>query len=322
MRVYRSDVDPAADGNDWRHRYFTADRYAGSLAAARRSVGRLLGPISAVRRPPPSYAVAKRLLEKTRTSGDADALLELADAEVREKDNTIAELRDQLRLQEESIEGFAFDLELAALEHSEALRELEKLRRHVASLQIQLSSSDAFYELAEEEDLSLLVDSVSTAVEMARRHLGDRLVIPSGAPRELDELDAAVTSAPWGKTTWQGFLALHAYACDRADGWNGGGFWEWCQSSRNPNAWRATDKKLAMVESQPLRDSAKLWRTREFPISTEVSPTGRLHMESHLKIATGGGNLAPRVYFYFDEQRCLTHVGFVGPHRLVPNSKA
>ena len=322
MRVYRSDVDPAADGNDWRHRYFTADRYAISLPAARRSVGKLLGPISAVRRPPPSYAIAKRLLEKTRTSGDADALLALADAEVSEKDHTIGELRDQLRLQDESLEGFAFDLELAALEHSEVLRELENLRRHVASLQTQLSSSDAFYELPEQEDFSLSVDSVSAAVEMARRHLGDRLVIPSGAPRELDELDAAVTSAPWGKTTWQGFVALHAYACDRADGWNGGGFWEWCQSSRNPKAWRATDKKLAMVESKALRDSSKLWRTREFPISTEVTPTGRMHMEAHLKIATGGGNLAPRVYFYLDEERSRIHVGFVGPHKLVPNSKA
>lgn len=47
MRVYLADVDPAAPNNEWRHRYFTADRYAGSKAVARRSIGRILGRLFA-----------------------------------------------------------------------------------------------------------------------------------------------------------------------------------------------------------------------------------------------------------------------------------
>lgn len=47
-------------------------------------------------------------------------------------------------------------------------------------------------------------------------------------------------------------------------------------------------------------------------------------MESHLKISEGGGNLAPRVYFFDDTDgpTRMVHIGFVGPHDLVPNSKA
>jgi hypothetical protein len=47
-------------------------------------------------------------------------------------------------------------------------------------------------------------------------------------------------------------------------------------------------------------------------------------MLAHLKIAEGGGHLAPRVYFHDDTGGATgkAHVGFVGPHYLVPNKQA
>ncbi|WP_255491855.1 MULTISPECIES: hypothetical protein [unclassified Actinotalea] len=47
-------------------------------------------------------------------------------------------------------------------------------------------------------------------------------------------------------------------------------------------------------------------------------------MESHLKISEGGGDIAPRVYFYDDTAGAIrkVHVGFVGPHYLVPNTRS
>lgn len=47
-------------------------------------------------------------------------------------------------------------------------------------------------------------------------------------------------------------------------------------------------------------------------------------MLSHLKIAEGGGDLAPRIYFYDDTggPTGKVHVGFVGPHYLMPNTKS
>ena len=63
---------------------------------------------------------------------------------------------------------------------------------------------------------------------------------------------------------------------------------------------------------------------RVLPVSTEVDLAGRVSMLAHLKIAEGGGNLAPRLYFYDDTAGATkkVHIGFVGPHYLMPNTKS
>ncbi len=321
MRVYLADVDPAAPNNSWRHRYFTANRYAGSKTVARRVIGRLVGPVSAVRRPPRSYPTVRRLLERRNTDGDLTALLGLADEQLREAEASAVELREQIEARDESIEGLAIDLAVAAEEQADLVDRIETLERHVASLRTQLASHDEFYADAVIEGPPTKVGSLSEAAEQAMACLSDRLVIPRDALHDLEELDATPTSLAWGQTSWEGFRALHAYAVDRANGWSGGGFWEWCANSGNVRAWRATEKKLSMVESETVNNSPKLRQARMFPVSTEVEPTGTIYMQAHLKIATGGGNLAPRIYFHFDDQQCRTHIGFFGPHKLVPNTK-
>ncbi|MCA2266299.1 hypothetical protein [Mycobacterium marseillense] len=321
IRVYLPDVDPAEPGNAWRHRYFTSARYARSNFVAGQAIARLLGPISAVRRPPSSYPAVKRLLENVDTGGGFDELLQLADDQLHEADATIVELREQVKQQDEFIDDLAIDLGAAREERAIALREIEDLRRHVLSLQSQLKAPDEFYARQEEQQPPATAASPTEAVDMAMSYLADRLVVPGQALHDFDDLDASPTASAWGQTLWEGLLALHAYAVDRAGGWDGGGFWEWCENSKNPRAWRATDKKLAMKESESVNNSPKLRRMREFPIASEVEPSGRLYMEAHLKVATGGGNLAPRIYFHFDAKQCRVHVGFIGPHRLLPNTK-
>lgn len=322
MRVYLADVDPAAPNNEWRHRYFTADRYAGSLGVARRVIGRLLGPVSAVRRPPASYPAVKRLLERRNTDGDVNALLELADAQLREAEATENDLRKQIEARDESIDGLAIDLAVATEDQALLLDRIDRLERHIASLKSQLSVPDTFFSSGDVDAPPATVSSLSEAAEQAMTYLADRLIIPREALHELDDLDATATSVAWGQTSWEGFRALHAYAVDRAAGWSGGGFWEWCANSGNLRAWRATDKKLAMVESPTVNNSPKLRRARIFRVSRDVDPSGTIYMQAHLKIATGGGNLAPRIYFHFDDVECKTHVGFFGPHKLVPNTKS
>ena len=79
-----------------------------------------------------------------------------------------------------------------------------------------------------------------------------------------------------------------------------------------------------MTESDLVQNSSRFSSKRMLPISTEVDESGSILMLSHLKIAEGGGNLAPRVYFHDDIGGATkkVHVGFVGPHYLMPNSKS
>jgi len=68
----------------------------------------------------------------------------------------------------------------------------------------------------------------------------------------------------------------------------------------------------------------KFTRARTFPVDSAVSPSGRQYMEAHLKVSEGGGDLAPRVYFHDDTAGPTgkVHVGFVGPHYLVHNTRS
>ncbi|NLG22719.1 MAG: hypothetical protein GX555_14965, partial [Actinomycetales bacterium] len=72
-----------------------------------------------------------------------------------------------------------------------------------------------------------------------------------------------------------------------------------------------------------VESNRRLAEQRRFPVDTQVDPAGTTIMWSHLKIAEGGGRLAPRIYFH-DDTRGVTgrvHIGFVGPHHYTENTK-
>lgn len=76
-----------------------------------------------------------------------------------------------------------------------------------------------------------------------------------------------------------------------------------------------------MTESDFVQNTTKLANSRVFDVDERVDASGRITMLAHLKIAEGGGPLAPRVYFHDDTAGAtgMVHVGLVGPHSLVPN---
>jgi hypothetical protein len=59
-------------------------------------------------------------------------------------------------------------------------------------------------------------------------------------------------------------------------------------------------------------------------VSPEVDPAGRIHMVAHMKIQKGGGDNIPRLCFHDDTDGPTwhMHVGFIGPHRHVRNTKS
>lgn len=218
-----------------------------------------------------------------------------------------------------------FERELAIEERSELEKELSRATGHLARLKDALNTrglTDLLWGTEHETDASIPdeVQVTSEAVLAAQMYLPQWLAVPDTAARDLDEIDTAPTAYAWGNNTWRGLRALAAYAEDRANGWDKGGFWEWCASGP-ALGWPASSKKLSMSESETVQNNSKLARTRVFKIDKAVFDSGEVTMLAHLKISEGGGSLAPRVYFYDDTGGPTerVHVGLVGPHYLVPN---
>ncbi len=157
--------------------------------------------------------------------------------------------------------------------------------------------------------------SCAEAVELAGslRHIR----IHPDAPRDIERMDESPKSELWGQRLWKHLLALDAYAEAK-----GPGFQAWCESAGHPEA--VSSKFIAMTESDTVKNSERLSRSRRFPVSTAIDPSGTMHMWSHLKPVQGGGKQIPRIYFHDDTKgdTGVVHIGFIGPHDLVPNTKA
>lgn len=200
--------------------------------------------------------------------------------------------------------------------------ELEDLRRERDALQrtIRSMSRGAEADLPDQRgdphDLDV-PSSIGEAIELARQHL-PFVAIPEDALRDISELDATAKYLVWGSAVWQGLLALDGYAEAKNGGQQPPGFKLWCERT---GAWPTS--KLAMTESSTVSTRDQYRDQRHFPVAVEVEPTGRIHMFSHLKIQVGGGQSIPRLYFHDDTDGSTgrMHVGFVGPHRHVRNTK-
>ncbi|WP_305093493.1 hypothetical protein [Prescottella sp. R16] len=320
FRIYLEDVDPAVRHDGWRHRYVTADRYLGSRTLASAIIASRLGPVSTIVRPPTSFGAAKSLLKTAQagfTSDDAD-LLQLAEDE-------IDELRVRLHAAEEELLGHVLDYEILMREKAEITARADDLKRrldHAIGQLDELNHYENYWGSPELQDRPPAEASTpSDAILKARRYLSDRLVIPDAALRDVEDLDSAVTAGAWGQRTWEALRALHAYATDLATCPDTRDFWNWCQCSGNPLVWNATSGKLAMQESTVVSTRSKFYIARLLPVATDVHPSGRIYMGSHIKIATGGGNLAPRIYFHVEHDAARVHVGFFGPHKHMPNTR-
>jgi hypothetical protein len=322
FRIFLPGLDPARSRDDWRHRQTPPERYLRYPSTAATLILRAIGPSSAARRAPKSYEDARRLLEANGQQNVADwqALLDLADEQN-------AAHRTQLALNEDRYVELLSEFEdsqsrVASLLESEGAARVD-LERALRLLRQGGLEDDYWSAKASDPhtEVPSQANSPSEAVELAREHLAEFLRIPDAACVDIEDIDAAIESRAWGQTSWEGFRALAAYAEARRTRTFEGAFWNWCESG-HPLAWRASSKKLSMVESESLRKDKVLWTKRMLPVDTSVDSSGRVRMEAHLKIAEGGGNLAPRVYFFFKDADSTMHVGYYGPHRNMPNSKA
>jgi len=294
----------------WRHRYYLRDivtRHPREVG--RRIANSLSGSISARRAPRPYETVRTAL----RGAGgrSTDELLLLADAEIEERDRQIDELRSELQSRDDQLLDRAVDIE-------ELNDELEAERRKTRYwMNVAIHGPDA---VIDDGVLPERATTLSEAAAFCKVHL-PLVSLPDAAIHDLDQLDSAPEATAWAQTSWRGFRALQAYASESAT--RNGGFFEWCQHTSNADSWPATSKKVSMSESESVMNNRAQRAARNLPIDTAVSASGRIEMFAHLKVAEGGGNIIPRIYFHDDTKGPTgkVHVGFFGPHVYMENTK-
>jgi hypothetical protein len=259
--------------------------------------------------------VFAEILSATVTATPPPAAYEL----VRRALHGVGASRDELEDRDQAIERLIESVNLLEEEKLELLVANEDLEKETNLVRDSLAKSAAATPGVTTDDnvyvLPGTVDSIQEAVGIAQRLTG--LVIDPDAPQELDTCDSALEGQSWANAAWRALRALDAYA--NARGQTAGGFYQWCQNPTSQWSWTANSKKLAMSESESTMNA--FGSTRNFPVSTKVDPSGRIVMQAHIKVAEGGGDNIPRIYFYDDTDGTTgkVHVGFIGPHHLVPN---
>lgn len=222
------------------------------------------------------------------------------------------------------------DSRLKTLEsdHKQLQRELEEAKTEKHKAELKLGTYSALIAQGDVQSKPPVdyeappAATLSGVIEVAREQC-ELVEIHQAAPREIDALEADEGADVWARELWKGLRALNAYAGESEH--FSGGFWEWCEhSNHQDNVWPASEKKLAMSESDTVRNNARLNKARNFNIDRKVEPRGYIHMYAHLKIVEGGGQHIPRLYFHDDTggRSGKIHIGFIGPHRLVPNTTA
>ena len=272
-----------------------------------------------VEQEPVSPPDTERVAALERAASSLQQQLDERDARIARSDE--AHVAERVRLIEERQAADARVGELEA-ELSEAVQAANRLRAKSDSYAAALIERDsAPADLAEEIAEAESQFTITGVIEMAREKCA-RVAVPNAALKEIDVLDADEKSADWARELWKGLRALNAYA-EESEFFQGG-FWEWCEHSNSEhNLWPATPKKLAMSESDTIMNSGPLRRTRRFYVDSGIDPSGYIHMQAHMKISEGGGQHIPRLYF-LDDAKGKTgamHVGFIGPHRLVPTTQ-
>ncbi|WP_371054040.1 hypothetical protein [Rhodococcus gordoniae] len=305
FRIYARNVDPADPGNAFRHRYFTADRYRWDRKRAAVLAGRMTGPESTLRRPPPEFDAIKERLNRARTGiDDYEKMFNQLAAEFDEAKAEVLELRrEKAELQEWEQETERLEVQLD----------------YAKKLLIVNGVCDDFHLDAEGRFSDKSPQSSRDVASMVRKYLHDRVELHPDALRGEKLMDRGNASAAWAETAWKGFKALYAYGDYMAE--NPGqnvDFFTWCGGKYNCSGW--TLDKTARGETGVTKERSG--RTRVFPVSGKLSRTEEMEMVQHLKIQKRGDGDIPRIYFVYSPRTKKVHVGFYGPHKLVPNTKS
>lgn len=307
VRIYLPAID-SYDPQPWKHRYILR-RYLPSdpRLASNRIVDQVLRRTIA-QKPPQVYLDTIRPLFLAQNRDWEVYAMELDDENIR--------LREEIeRLQTEKVD-IQDEKDLMMEEAMEGERIANKLMYRINVLRQELRIVGVSPEVIEQKVREVpLPVSCSEAIVQAREL--ERVVIHDDAPREIGRLDSDEDSSLWGKRMYRFLLALEAYAKAKSEDFSGN-FMTWCVDSGSDHS--IPSKFVALGESETVRKNRSLMQHRIFPVAPSVDSAGKMEMTAHLKVVAGGGMHIPRIYFHDDTMNSgQIHVGFIGPHDLVPN---
>ncbi len=258
---------------------------------------------------PVSWALLKRECDGVRNQllEDAKSRGESIDTGAIERPHLPEDADGEVQRLRERIEHLQSEVVTAVIAAEEEAERAE----HFINLLVGKLTTDAGVDHA-----SLKKNSINATIAEARSCLA-RVVIPESAPRSIDVLDSSEVSGVWARDLSYLFASMERYANAVSSARFRGDFFAWCQ-----NGGEYSSNKIAMNESVSTMHDAALRAKRTFAVSTDVDVTGFKMMVAHAKIQMRGNGHIPRVYFH-DDTRGATgkiHIGFIGPHFLVPAS--
>jgi hypothetical protein len=288
LRIYLPGFD--LDDSPSRHTVIELGRLTRTFRTAGQLASQRLAPFVTARRAPDCYESVRHLIRPNAS-----------------------ELERELAATQATAEQWEQRYLDALADHEDALRQIDEQERIIGRLR---ANGPAKVPSEPATDKTPAPLTCAEAIELATGL--KRVALHPDAPREIETMDEEIEASNWAQVMWRGLRALDQYATEASE-YNG--FWHWCEQSGR-SLWPANDKKLAMSESEAVMRGG-LAKYRTLPVTTAVRPDGRVVMQAHLKIASGGGPNIPRVYFYDDTKGRTrkVHVGFIGPHRLMPNTK-
>ena len=289
-----------------------------------RQVLRILQPYLLARSLPENCAKALRVLRETSepVPENEERISGGNIIEILEKENE--ELRKELLSRSREIEDYRE--ETAKLQ--EELIESEQTRRDAEEWWVQYASDlEAQREMIEEmavrhaltrsvreaaREYSANISSVAEALDKGREILHHHLEIPPNVSHQLEKMDQSHRKQSWGRSIFQAFLALSAYAEE-------GGFLNFYDWNKEGKPFAIPVRDVAMRESDNVRQRPYLYNQRVLSISVEIEDSGKVFMESHIKFH---GPLAPRMYFYDDTKGATrkVHIGGIDPHNRWENT--
>ena len=318
-RVYLPGVN-LEDLEPHRHRYFLARRLGWQSLDAGLLLARHLSPLVARQRAPEVYVKLRGLLDYD-FQAQRDELLDELEREMSDNSDLVAKVQS-------TTESY----ELAAMEAEDLDELLVRSQQNLVDVWTAIDSAGVRREVEEQMGLRMkqseeLVpdppDACGELAPLAQLYL-DRVTFPDEACVDIERLDQHLEGRKWARTSWRALQALNAYAKD-SDTFSGG-FHAWCASGR-PFSWNKD--KMAMSESETVKNRPEFRQRRMLPIDPLALPEaerteGTIFMEAHIKVAEGGGPLAPRIYFYDDTDGATgnIHIGFFGPHDYMINTRS